>query len=312
MKALAVIPAWNDAAPVPQLPLQTVSGVPLVLRTIQQARQSRLLSQRIIVTNDPQVAALARQQGEEVIQYSHEFQAEGSRDEQAAFHVLWLLKGQPIDVLLLVNCQAPFLLPEDIDGTILALEAQGADSALAAVAMDEGLWEMGPDGMLQRQASRSIRDLGAVYAMRVAGFEKVGCRLFGKRAVHLVDECRAMTIRSADDLYRARQLAGEIAIERQAVIYVDIDETICLPPPDRDYQRCVPIPENIARINRLYDRGHTVVYWTARGSRSGLDHRELTERQLQAWGARHHRLLMGKPPYDLLICDKAITRIPPG
>ena len=87
-------------------------------------------------------------------------------------------------------------------------------------------------------------------------------------------------------------------------IFVDIDETICNTRRDRDYSKSTPIDEHIQKINRLYDEGHHIVYWTARGSGSGIDWMDLTEKQLSAWGVKHHELRLGKPSYDLLICDK--------
>ena len=67
-----------------------------------------------------------------------------------------------------------------------------------------------------------------------------------------------------------------------------------------------PIPENIEKINKLYDEGHTIVYWTARGSRKQIDWTELTYQQLAEWGAKYHELRVDKPFYDLFIEDKAL------
>ena len=88
-------------------------------------------------------------------------------------------------------------------------------------------------------------------------------------------------------------------------IYVDIDDTICSHEETRSYLTASPIVENIEKINRFYDDGHTIVYWTARGGHSGLDWTDLTTQQLHEWGAKYHQLIMNeKPAYDLLICDK--------
>jgi len=93
-----------------------------------------------------------------------------------------------------------------------------------------------------------------------------------------------------------------------SIIYVDIDETICETPDNpRDYSRSVPILENIEKINRLYDAGNTIIYWTARGSRSGINWYDLTKQQLISWGAKHHNLRVDKPYYDAFIDDKAMT-----
>ena len=91
------------------------------------------------------------------------------------------------------------------------------------------------------------------------------------------------------------------------VYYVDIDETICKYPNERKYELAEPIYENILKINHLYENGNTVVYWTARGSTTGIDWTELTSKQLEVWGVKYHELKLGKPHYDVFICDKAIN-----
>tara|TARA_R110002074_G_scaffold6895_4_gene30555 strand:+ start:52 stop:360 length:309 start_codon:yes stop_codon:yes gene_type:complete len=91
------------------------------------------------------------------------------------------------------------------------------------------------------------------------------------------------------------------------IIYVDIDETICESPPSREYEEAVPHSDRITKINSLYDEGNTIVYWTARGTGSGIDWRETTEKQFKEWGVKYHDLMFGKPIYDLFIDDKNIN-----
>lgn len=90
------------------------------------------------------------------------------------------------------------------------------------------------------------------------------------------------------------------------VIYVDIDETICITPEDRDYTKSTAIQENLDKINKLYDEGNKIVYWTARGSRSGIDWFDFTKEQLITWGAKFHKLKCDKPYYDTFIEDRSI------
>jgi len=89
-------------------------------------------------------------------------------------------------------------------------------------------------------------------------------------------------------------------------IYIDIDDTICKTS-GTDYSEAVPIPEAIKKSNSLYDDGHTIVYWTARGTVTGIDWRDLTESQFESWGVKYHHLKFGKPAYDLFIDDKNIS-----
>jgi len=88
------------------------------------------------------------------------------------------------------------------------------------------------------------------------------------------------------------------------LIYVDIDNTICVTR-GTDYPNSQPRYDQIAKINELYDQGNEIIYWTARGSVSGMDWTLLTKQQLTQWGAKHHDVKLGKPHYDLFICDKS-------
>jgi len=91
------------------------------------------------------------------------------------------------------------------------------------------------------------------------------------------------------------------------IIYVDIDETICVSPEDRDYTLAKPIEKNIKKINSMYDDGNIIIYWTARGTGSGIDWRQVTENQFNKWGVKYHELRFGKPIYDIFIDDKNIN-----
>jgi hypothetical protein len=90
------------------------------------------------------------------------------------------------------------------------------------------------------------------------------------------------------------------------IYFVDIDNTICKTY-ESDYYNSQPIFERIEKINLLFKSGHTIIYWTARGSNSGLDWTELTTEQLNSWGCLRHQLILGKPKYDFYIDDKAIN-----
>jgi len=97
------------------------------------------------------------------------------------------------------------------------------------------------------------------------------------------------------------------------IYMVDIDGTICEQQTAReknsefpDYSLSKPYKDRIAQINKLYDEGHQIQYWTARGTVSGIDWYEQTVKQLRDWGAKYHRVSVGKPHYDIWVDDKAI------
>lgn len=96
-------------------------------------------------------------------------------------------------------------------------------------------------------------------------------------------------------------------LHKDKIAYVDIDETICFYSKKRRYDLAEPNFFNIEKINNLYDKGWTIIYWTARGSSSGIDYKEFTFNQLKTWGCKFHNLICGieKGSYNLVIDDKA-------
>tara|TARA_Y100000593_G_C4302946_1_gene334306 strand:+ start:1694 stop:1996 length:303 start_codon:yes stop_codon:yes gene_type:complete len=93
------------------------------------------------------------------------------------------------------------------------------------------------------------------------------------------------------------------------IIYVDIDGTICTQDDKSDscvYDNVKPRQEQIDKINKLYNEGNTIIYWTARGTVTGVDWLDLTRKQLDSWGCKYHDLRVGtKPHYDLWVDDKS-------
>ena len=84
----------------------------------------------------------------------------------------------------------------------------------------------------------------------------------------------------------------------------DIDGTICNNTYG-EYELAKPYMDRINFINQLFKEGNIIKYFTARGSTTGLDWYELTEKQLNDWGALYHDLILKKPEGDIYIDDKA-------
>ncbi len=106
---------------------------------------------------------------------------------------------------------------------------------------------------------------------------------------------------------------------RPTRIAFDLDDVLCKRdvegPTKEKYFSCVPIPEMIDICNKAYDEGFEITIFTARGMDVFKKNKdliveelfELTKSQLKSWGVKHHNLVMGKQPYDLLIDDKAVS-----
>tara|TARA_R110002020_G_scaffold130148_1_gene291286 strand:- start:33438 stop:33785 length:348 start_codon:yes stop_codon:yes gene_type:complete len=97
----------------------------------------------------------------------------------------------------------------------------------------------------------------------------------------------------------------------------DIDGTICTKAVDFDYDACEPLLDRIAVVNDLYDRGHTIIFQTARGMgrfendalRAIETFYSMTTEQLTKWNVKYHDLFLGKPAGDIYVDDKGIRDI---
>tara|TARA_B100000315_G_scaffold225262_1_gene231368 strand:+ start:730 stop:1095 length:366 start_codon:yes stop_codon:yes gene_type:complete len=93
----------------------------------------------------------------------------------------------------------------------------------------------------------------------------------------------------------------------------DIDGTIC-EQTESKYKEAKPYPEAIKVINALYQEGYRIIFYTSRfmGRNNGDIEKAynegyvFTKKQLDDWGFRYHKLIMGKPSHHLNIDDKSL------
>lgn len=75
---------------------------------------------------------------------------------------------------------------------------------------------------------------------------------------------------------------------------IDIDGTICEDVPNEEPERmktCTPFPDALQIINKWYDQGHIICFFTSRTEA----HRAITEEWLKQNGFKYHSILMNKP-----------------
>ena len=97
-----------------------------------------------------------------------------------------------------------------------------------------------------------------------------------------------------------------MANEKSEIYCFDIDGTLCTNTWG-EYDKAEPIALMIAQVNALYDAGHSILLFTARGTTTNIDWRDLTEAQMKTWGVRYHELQLGKPQADYYIDDRGLS-----
>ncbi|WP_399034990.1 cytidylyltransferase domain-containing protein [Streptomyces sp. ASQP_92] len=216
-KVLAVIPARGGSKGVPGKNLAPVAGVPLVVRAVLACRAARHVTEVVVSTDDPGIAAAARSAGADVVDRPAAISGDTAGSEAAVLHTL---EAHPdADVVLLVQCTSPFLTREDIEGVAAAVVEDGAETAVTVAPFHGFLWREdelgGGQGMGHDKAFRPRRqdrpqdflETGAAYAMEAAGFREHKHRFFGRTALVRTDPARVLEIDEPHDLARARALA---------------------------------------------------------------------------------------------------------
>jgi len=96
-------------------------------------------------------------------------------------------------------------------------------------------------------------------------------------------------------------------------ICFDLDGVICNQTIG-DYENAVPDKKAIEVINKLYNQGNKIIIFTSRfmgRNQNNVEKTysqgyEFTLKQLKEWKVKFHKLIMGKPRYDIIIDDKAV------
>ncbi|TQK52300.1 YrbI family 3-deoxy-D-manno-octulosonate 8-phosphate phosphatase [Streptomyces sp. SLBN-118] len=238
MTVLAVIPARGGSKGVPAKNLAPVAGVPLVARAVRESLAARLVTDVVVSTDDADIAATARSAGAEVVLRPAEIAGDTATSESAVLHAMdahEAMHGEPVDVVLLVQCTSPFLTREDVEGVASAVIEGGADSAVTVAPFHGFVWReeeshagpaaQGVDGPTaagvrgygvnhdasfrprRQDRPQDFLETGAAYAMSATGFREAGHRFFGRTALVRTDPARVLEVDDPHDLARARALA---------------------------------------------------------------------------------------------------------
>jgi CMP-N-acetylneuraminic acid synthetase len=220
-RILGIIPARGGSKGIPGKNLRPLAGRPLIAHTIAGARASRTIGRVVVSTDDEAIARVAREHGAEVVMRPAELSGDTASSEAALLHVLDHLRkteGYVPRITVFLQCTSPLATVEDIDGTIDALEREGADSALAVAPFHHFLWKAGPGGEavalqhdprvrpMRQQREAEFRETGAVYALRTEGFLAARHRFFGRTVFHVMPLERSLEIDEPEDLRIAEMI----------------------------------------------------------------------------------------------------------
>lgn len=137
VRAIGVIPARGGSKAIPHKNIHPLLGKPLIAYTIEAALASKLLTDVVVSTEDPEIATVAASWGAQV---PFVRPAELATDEALSLPVvrhavneLEKAKSLKYDVVLMLQPTTPMRTADDIDEGIRLLLDTGADSVVSVV-----------------------------------------------------------------------------------------------------------------------------------------------------------------------------------
>ena len=339
-RILAVVPARGGSRGVPLKNLQPVAGHPLVAHAGRTAAALEWLDRAVVSTDHLLIREAALAAGLEA-PFMRPAELSGDRigDVDVLAHALEATEaddGARYDVVVMLQPTSPLRRPEHVTATVDRLLGEPLDAVwtvsptdlsshpLKQLVIDNAgrldYFDPRGAGIIARQQLEPVYHRNGI-AYAVTRESLLDHRsLLGRRAAAVIIDEPLVNIDTHDDLALADALLRERDADgrkahaaapapagRPKRLVVDIDGVLAAAAPDLDYAAATPIDYNIARVNALYDAGCEIVLYTARGTATGKDWRDVTRRQMDAWGVRYHELLFGKPAADVYVDDRLLT-----
>jgi len=137
MRVLGVITARGGSKGIPRKNILPLHGKPLIAWTIEAVKESRLLTDCVVSTDDQEIAEIAKRFGASVPFLRP---ATLSTDEAKSLSVIqhaitWMEehKGESYDAVMILQPTSPFRTSTDIDASITKMIETDADSVMSMV-----------------------------------------------------------------------------------------------------------------------------------------------------------------------------------
>nr|WP_237465215.1 NTP transferase domain-containing protein [Leucobacter luti] len=230
--AWVVIPARGGSVGVPRKNVRELAGKPLIHYAIETALTVVPADRVWVVTDDDEIAAVARAGGARTVRETMPTPPEETLDTKILRTLPRLREAgaRESDVVVTVQPTSPLLRPESLERVIRAFDDENTASALT-VALDQHLrWGHDADGGVvplyaarvnRQQLPREYRETGGAIAARLRTIAESGTRIAEPVEVVVVDQDEAIDIDNFADVLAAAHILTRLRI----AIRVDASRT---------------------------------------------------------------------------------------
>lgn len=325
---VAIIPARSGSKSLANKNILSFLGEPLIAHSIKFAKSSSMISRVIFDSDNVEYNKIAVEYGAEVL-YQRPSNLAGhlTKDIKVFDHALnWLKKNENYtpDICVHLRPTYPIRRLDDLHNMIkILLEDNTLDSVRSitkAAQTPYKMWLSDENNILSPVTNsefvepyNSPRQILPVVYTQNASIDIIwtktileknsmtGDKIYGYKMNDMLD---IDTLAEFTD-FQIKLLTNKNNLKNKTFCF-DIDGVIASLTPDNNYSNAKPLKKNIKTINKLYNMGGKILLFTARGTITGIDWRQTTERQMKEWGVKYHELRLGKPAADFYIDDKLI------
>ena len=164
---IGLIPARGGSKGVPNKNIKTICGKPLIVWTIESAKNSRLLDKVIVSTESEAIAEIARTAGAQILKRPDYLATDTASTQDVMVHAL---QNFPADTLVLLQPTSPCRSEGLIDECILEFQEQKCDSLATGWICDYK--EYGKNTLPRQQIQGFFYDDGNVYVIKAENILK--------------------------------------------------------------------------------------------------------------------------------------------
>ena len=224
MQTVAIIPARGGSKGIPRKNIIDFCGHPLLcLDASAVAAGCRQTNGVFVSTDDPEISAVSRRYGAEVIVRPPELSTDTADSESAVIHALDVVEagGRAVDAVLFLQATSPLREPAELEGALAKFEGEKLDSLFSGAELEHRFIWQEADGRLQswnydfrhrkrRQdlsgQARQYIETGSFYITRPQLLRETRNRLGGRIGVWPVPFWKNFEIDSIEDLHLCGQL----------------------------------------------------------------------------------------------------------
>ena len=213
---VAIIPARGGSKGIIDKNLQSVRGVPLVVRAIRSCQDAFTIERVYVSTDSERIAQVAESHGARVIRRPRDLATDTSSSEEALIHALEEIPDAT--TVAFVQATSPFIGFRDLDKAVKMVAGGEHDVVFSAVEHHSFRWEKADGGWQpvghsmdsrprRQDLPPTVIETGAFYVFTRDGFLASRSRFHGRVGVVDVSHRDSLEIDTPDDLQMARELA---------------------------------------------------------------------------------------------------------